>query len=86
MVDIIRFGIRVIIELDDLADDANEVFEFEEFHLLLAIELKALIHLVTTDLGKVVTIGTMEHRVDEAFRGIGACRITRAQATINLNI
>ena len=64
MVDIIRFGIQIIVQANHLRNSGNKVFQIQEPAVLLS-KLQALIEFIAANRAYIIAVKARKHRLNQ---------------------
>ena len=83
MVDVIDFALAVA-QINQRADDGDNVFLAQHPHGVGRIEFEAHVHLNAADRGQVVALAVKEQRTEHRFSGIDCRRLARAHHAVDV--
>ena len=83
MVDVVDLALAVA-QVDQRADDADDVFLAQHAQRVLGLQVEAHVHLDAADRGEVVALGIEEQRVEHRLRGVERRRLARTHDAVDV--
>ena len=83
MVDVVDLALAVA-QIDQRADDRDDVFLAQHAHGVGRVEVEAHVHLDAADGGQVVALAVEEQRTEHRFRGVDGRRLARAHHAVDV--
>ena len=83
MVDVVDLALAVA-QIDQRADDREDVFLAQHAHGVGRIEVEAHVHLDAADRREVVALGIEEQRLEHGLRGVERRRLARTHDAIDV--
>ena len=83
MIDVVDLALAVA-QIDQRADDGNDVFLAQHAHGVGRVEVETHVHLHAADGGQVVALAVEEQRTEHRFRGVHGRRLARAHDAVDV--
>ncbi len=83
MVDVVDLAFAVA-QVDQRADDREDVFLAEHAHGVGCVEVEPHVHLDAADRREIVALGIEEQRLEHRLRGVDGRRLARPHHTVDV--